>query len=145
MINGISIVSVWVLDQDSAKEFYTTKLGFTLTNDITLEGGMRWLTVRPPGNDRQELLLMDPLHSMLDEESAQQVRALVAKGALSPGVMSTSDCKADHDVLAERGVEFTSPPAERPYGVEAILRDDSGNWYSFTQAYWLGSGGEQQG
>ena len=94
---------------------------------------MRWLTVRPPGSQGQELLLMDPLNSMLDEESAQQVRALVAKGALSPGVMSTSDCKADHDVLAERGVEFTSPPTERPYGVEAILRDDSGNWYSFTQ------------
>jgi catechol 2,3-dioxygenase-like lactoylglutathione lyase family enzyme len=93
MINGISIVSVWVLDQDSAKEFYTEKLGFTLTNDIQLEGGMRWLTVRPPGSDTQDLLLMDPLHSMLDEETAQQVRALVAKGALSPGVMATSDCR----------------------------------------------------
>ena len=67
MINGISIVSVWVLDQDSAKEFYAGKLGFTVTNDLKLEGGMRWLTVRPPGNENQELLLMDPLHSMLDE------------------------------------------------------------------------------
>jgi hypothetical protein len=94
---------------------------------------MRWLTVRPPGNDRQELLLMDPLHSMLDDETAQQVRALVAKGALSPGVMATSDCKADHAALAARGVEFTQEPAERPYGVEALMRDDSGNWFSFTQ------------
>jgi len=133
MINGISIVSVWVLDQDSAKEFYANKLGFTVTNDIQLEGGMRWLTVRPPGNDHQELLLMDPLNSMLDEESAQQVRALVAKGALSPGVMATTDCQGDHAALAGRGVEFTQEPAERPYGVEAIMRDDSGNWYSFTQ------------
>ena len=133
MINGISIVSVWVLDQDAAKEFYTEKMGFTVTTDVTMEGGMRWLTVRPPGNDRQELVLMDPMHSMLDAETAQQVRALVAKGALSPGVMSTSDCKADHDVLAERGVEFTQPPVDRPYGVEAVMRDDSGNWYSFTQ------------
>jgi catechol 2,3-dioxygenase-like lactoylglutathione lyase family enzyme len=133
VITGISIVSVWVLDQDSAKEFYASKLGFIVTNDIKLEGGMRWLTVRPPGNDRQELLLMDPLHSMLDAESAQQVRALVAKGVLSPGVMATSDCQADHEVLAGRGVQFTQPPAERPYGIEAIMRDDSGNWYSFTQ------------
>jgi len=133
MINGISIVSVWVLDQDSAKEFYADKLGFTVTNDIKLEGGMRWLTVRPPGSQGQELLLMDPLNSMLDAETGQQVRALVAKGALSPGVMATSDCQADHDLLAGRGVDFTQPPAERPYGVEAIMRDDSGNWYSFTQ------------
>ena len=137
MINGISIVSVWVLDQDSAKEFYADKLGFTVTNDLKLDNGMRWLTVRPPGSDNQELLLMDPLHSMLDEETAQQVRALVAKGALSPGVMATSDCKGDHAALAERGVEFTQEPAERPYGVEAIMRDDSGNWFSFTQHKFL--------
>jgi catechol 2,3-dioxygenase-like lactoylglutathione lyase family enzyme len=133
MITGISFVSVWVLDQDSAKKFYTGKLGFTVTNDILMDGGMRWLTVRAPGSDGQELLLMDPANSMLDAETAQQVRALIAKGALTPGVMATSDCKADHATLAARGVEFTQPPAERPYGIEAIMRDDSGNWYSLTQ------------
>ena len=133
MINGIDIVSVWVLDQDSAREFYTEKLGFELTNDIKLDNGMRWMTVRPPGSANQEFLLMDPSHSMLDEQTAAQVRALVAKGALSPGVMATSDCRRDYEALAKRGVEFTQPPAERPYGIEAVLRDDSGNWFSFTQ------------
>jgi hypothetical protein len=107
-------------------------MGFTVTNDIKLESGMRWLTVQVPGGD-QELLLLDPMHSMLDDETAQQVRALIAKGALSPGVMATSDCKGDHATLAGRGVEFIAEPAERPYGIEALLRDDSGNWYSFTQ------------
>lgn len=133
MITGISIVSVWVLDQDAAKEFYTKQLGFELTTDITLENGMRWLTVRPPGSSNQELVLMDPSHSMLDAQTAEQVRALVAKGALSPGVMATTDCRGDHAVLAERGVEFTQSPADRPYGIEAVMRDDSGNWFSFTQ------------
>lgn len=133
MITGIAIVSVWVLDQDSAKEFYVEKLGCELTNDIVMDNGMRWLTVRPPGSAGQELVLMDPSHSMLDEDTAAQVRELVAKGALSPGVMATTDCLWDHRVLADRGVEFTQAPAERPYGVEAVLRDDSGNWYSFTQ------------
>ena len=133
MITGISIVSVWVLDQDSAKEFYTTRLGCTVTNDIRLDGGMRWLTVRPPGSRGQELLLMDPANSMLDEETAGQVRALIAKGALSPGVMATSDCEGDQAAFAARGVEFPQPPITRPYGIEAILRDDSGNWYSLTQ------------
>ena len=133
MINGLSIVSVWVLDQDEAKDFYVDKLGFTLTNDVRMENGFRWLTVRPPGNDAQDFVLMDPLNSMLDEETGQQVRALVAKGALSPGVMATSDCKGDYAELAARGVEFTQEPSDRPYGVEAIMRDNSGNWYSFTQ------------
>ena len=49
MITGITIVSVWVLDQDSAKEFYVEKLGCELTNDIVMDNGMRWLTVRAPG------------------------------------------------------------------------------------------------
>ena len=133
MINGITIVSVWVLDQDSAVKFYTEKLGFTLTNDVTLDNGMRWLTVRPPGNSDQEFLLMDPARSMLDQETAERVRTLVAKGALSPGVLSTSDCRGDYEKLLARGVEFLQPPADRPYGVEALLRDDSGNWFSFTQ------------
>lgn len=132
MITGISLVSVWVLDQDRAKDFYTTQLGFELTNDLELDNGMRWLTVRPRGSS-QELLLMDPAHSMLDDETAAQVRALVAKGALTPGVMATTDCVGDHEQLTERGVTFLQPPADRPYGVEALLRDDSGNWYSFTQ------------
>jgi catechol 2,3-dioxygenase-like lactoylglutathione lyase family enzyme len=133
MITGIAIVTVWVLDQDSAKAFYTEKLGCTLTNDIVMDNGMRWLTVRPPGSTDQELLLMDPSHSMLDADTAAQVRGLVAQGALSPGVMATTDCRSDHEVLADRGVEFTQPPTQRPYGIEAILRDDSGNWSSFTE------------
>ena len=74
---------------------------------------------------------MDPANSMLDEETAGQVRALIAKGALSPGVMATSDCEGDYAAFAARGVEFTQPPMTRPY--EAILRDDSGNCYSLTQ------------
>jgi catechol 2,3-dioxygenase-like lactoylglutathione lyase family enzyme len=133
MITGIPIVAVWVLDQDAAKEFYTTRLGCTVTSDIELDNGMRWLTVRPAGSGGQELLLMDPARSMLDPETAGQVRALVAKGALTPGVMATTDCAADHAELAARGVQFLQPPARRPYGVEAVLRDDSGNWYSFTE------------
>ena len=120
-------MSVWVLDQDSAKEFYTKQLGCELTNDMVLDNGMRWLTVRPEGGTTQELLLMDPSYSMLDAETAQLIRALVAKGALTPGVMATTDCPQDHADLAERGVEFPQPPADRPCGTEAILRDDSGN------------------
>jgi len=135
VIKGITIVSVWVLDQDSAKDFYVNKLGFELTNDIVLDNGMRWLTVRPPGYQGQDLLLMDPDHSMLDPDTAAQVRALVAKGALSPGVMGTTDCRADHAALADKGVTFVQPPADRPYGVEALMRDDSGNRFSFTQAF----------
>ena len=119
MINGIHIVSVWVLDQDCAKEFYTTKLGFELTNDIKLDNGMRWMTVRPPGSTGQEFVLMDPSHSMLDEQTAEQVRALVAKGALSlaswprPTAAATMRCSAS-------GV--SSSPRRLPSGLTGSRR-----------------------
>lgn len=133
LFKGIAIVWVWVLDQEAAKEFYINKLGCTLTNDMELENGMRWLTVRPPGNAQQELLLLDPRRSMLDPENAEAVHQLLVKGVLSPGVMATSDCRSDYATLSESGVTFTGEPTDRPYGVEAILRDDVGNWFSFTE------------
>jgi len=35
--------------------------------------------------------------------------------------------------LKAKGVQFISEPAERPYGIEAVFKDNSGNWFSLTQ------------
>ncbi|WP_328583084.1 VOC family protein [Streptomyces sp. NBC_00370] len=135
MIKGLAIATVWVLDHDRAKEFYTEKLGFELRTDMTMgEGGMRWLTVGAKDQPDVTLTLMVPGAPAMDEESAEAVRKLVAKGVLGAGVLATDDIHGDYATLKARGVEFLQPPQERPYGTEAILRDDSGNWFSFTQA-----------
>ncbi|MGW1072537.1 VOC family protein [Streptomyces sp. NPDC002537] len=135
MIRGIAITTVWVLDQDRAKEFYTGKLGLEVRTDMTMGGdkGMRWLTVGARDQPDVELTLMVPGPPALDPESAEAVRTLVAKGALGAGVLSTDDVHRDYESLKARGVEFLQEPQERPYGTEAILRDDSGNWFSLTQ------------
>jgi catechol 2,3-dioxygenase-like lactoylglutathione lyase family enzyme len=139
MIQKLSHTSVYVLDQDSAKEFYTTKLGFELRNDVVMgaefEGagsGFRWLTVSPPGQPDVEFILADCRmgHS---PEHAEAVRELVAKGALGIGVLATDDCRATFRELSARGVVFLQEPAERPYGLEATFRDDSGNMFSLTE------------
>jgi len=70
---------------------------------------------------------------MMDEESAEQVKALVAKGVLGPGAFETDDCRKTYEELRERGVSFMSEPTERFYGIEATLRDNSGNWFSMTE------------
>ncbi|MEV7426147.1 MULTISPECIES: VOC family protein [unclassified Streptomyces] len=134
MIKGLSIAAVWVLDHDRAKEFYTEKLGLELRADMTLgEGGMRWVTVGAPDQPDLMLTLMVPGAPAMDEESAAEVRKLIAKGVLGAGALATDDVHGDYERLRARGVEFVQPPQERPYGTEAILRDDSGNWFSFTQ------------
>ncbi|RII12491.1 Glyoxalase-like domain protein [Streptomyces sp. YIM 130001] len=134
MIKGLAISTVWVLDQDRAKEFYTEKLGLELRADMTLgEGGMRWITVGAQDQPEVQLTLMVPGSAAMDEESAAAVRTLVAKGMLGAGSLTTDDIHGDYARLKERGVEFLQSPQERPYGTEAVFRDDSGNWFSFTQ------------
>ncbi|GGZ85166.1 VOC family protein [Streptomyces echinoruber] len=134
MIKGLAISTVWVLDQDRAKEFYTEKLGLEVRTDLTMgEGGMRWLTVGAPGQPDVELTLMVPGPPAMDPESAEMVRTLVAKGVLGAGALTTDDIHGDYEKLKGRGVEFLQEPQERPYGTEAVLRDDSGNWFSFVQ------------
>jgi catechol 2,3-dioxygenase-like lactoylglutathione lyase family enzyme len=139
MIRRISHASFYVLDQERAKRFYTEQLGFELRNDISMgeefEGagqGFRWLTVGPPDQPDVEIILADPGMGN-DAETAGQIRALVAKGAFGSGVLETDDVQKTYEELSARGVVFLQEPAERPYGVEALLRDDSGNWFSLVQ------------
>jgi catechol 2,3-dioxygenase-like lactoylglutathione lyase family enzyme len=134
MITGVSHINVFVLDQDRAKRFYTESLGFEVRNDSVLDG-FRWLTVGPSGQPDLAILLAYPAPPMFSPEDAETVRALVAKGALGGGVFHTDDCRATYEALSAKGVTFLQEPAERPYGIEALLRDDSGNWFSLTQAW----------
>jgi catechol 2,3-dioxygenase-like lactoylglutathione lyase family enzyme len=133
MIQRLGVVSVYVLDQDRAKRFYTETLGFELHSDVDA-GGFRWLTVHPKGQPELEIALM-PIKAgmMLDEERATALRDLVARGTFGFGAFRTDDCRKTYEELKARGVEFMGPPAERPYGIEAVLKDDSGNWFALVQ------------
>jgi len=132
MIKNVSHMNVFVLDQDRAKEFYTEKLGFEVRNDASLDG-FRWLTVGPAGQPDLNILLAAPAPPMFSEEDAAALRSLIAKGVMPGGVIETDDCRRTFEELSAKGVTFLQEPAERPYGVEALLRDDSGNWFSLTQ------------
>lgn len=134
MILKMSHATVYVIDQQQALEFYRDKLGFEVRTDVTMEGGFRWLTVGPKSQPDFEIALMEPRAGfMFDEETAAQIRALVEKGSLGAGVFDTDDCHATYEELKSKGVEFMSPPAERPYGIEALFKDNSGNWFSLTE------------
>jgi len=133
MIDRISHVTIWVLDQDEALKFYTEKLGFTVRGDATL-GDFRWLTVAPPNQQDLEFVLMKTgTGPKMDAETVETLENLIRKGVMGTGVLHTDDCRATYEELKAKGVEFIAPPNDRPYGVEAILKDNSGNWFSLTQ------------
>jgi catechol 2,3-dioxygenase-like lactoylglutathione lyase family enzyme len=135
MIDVISHLNVWVNDQDEAKAFYTEKLGFEVREDSTLDeyDGYRWLTVGPPGQPDVSVILSAPVPPAIDPESAKQIIALVAAGVMGPGILRTADCRKTCKELEERGVELTQQPDERFYGIDAALRDPSGNEWRVVQ------------
>lgn len=135
MLEGVSHVTVWVHDQEEAKAFYTEKLGLEVRDDATLEalGGYRWLTVGPPGQPDVNLMLAKPGPPAMDPEAAEQLLALVAKGAMGPGILRTEDCRATCEQLESRGVLLASQPDERFYGVDATVRDPSGNLWRIVE------------
>jgi catechol 2,3-dioxygenase-like lactoylglutathione lyase family enzyme len=134
MISRMSHTTIFVLNQQEALEFYTQKLGFEVRMDQTMDGGFRWLTVGPKTQPDLEIILMEVKPGpMMDDVTAQQFRTLIEKGKMGAGVFQTSDCRRTYEELKAKGVQFLSPPQDRFYGVEAILKDNSGNWFSMTQ------------
>ncbi len=132
----IANAQLWVHDQDEALAFYTEKLGFEVQTDVTLAemGDFRWLTVGPAGQDEVSIVLMAiPGAPVMDAETGDQVRALMAKGFAGTIFLTTEDCRASYEELKGRGVEFVDEPEERPYGIDSGFRDPSGNHFRLTQ------------
>jgi len=134
MIRKMSHATIFVNNQNEALEFYRDKLGFKVHTDAMVGDDFRWLTLCTNDQPDFEIILMEPNAGMLmDEETATQLRAIMAKGVLGAGAFNTDDCRGTYDELKAKGVEFLSEPAERPYGLEAVFKDNSGNWFSLTQ------------
>lgn len=133
MIQKLSHATIFCHNQEEAWRFYTEKLGFEVREDVKM-GDFRWLTVAPKGQPDFELVLMElKPHPMMDEATTEQLRGLVRKGVVGPGVLQTADCRATYRELVAKGVEFLGEPAERPYGIEAMMKDNSGNIFSLVQ------------
>ncbi len=132
----LASAQLWVHDQDEALAFYTSKLGMEVRSDVTLPemGSFRWLTVGPAGQPEVAIVLMAiPGPPMMDAQTADEVRNLMAKGFAGTILLTTDDVQADYETLKARGVEFTEAPEERPYGIDSGFRDPSGNSFRLTQ------------
>jgi catechol 2,3-dioxygenase-like lactoylglutathione lyase family enzyme len=132
----IANAQLWVHDQDEALAFYTQKLGMEVRADVTLPemGNFRWLTVGPAGQPDVSIVLMAiPGAPVMDPETAEQVRSLMAKGFAGTIFLTTDNIQASYEELKGRGVEFVEQPEERPYGIDSSFRDPSGNNFRLTQ------------
>jgi catechol 2,3-dioxygenase-like lactoylglutathione lyase family enzyme len=133
MTQGVETMGLYVRDQDEALTFYVDKVGFKKHTDVK-NGDFRWLTVQHPEQPSFQLGLFTPGPPMLDAATAQSLKALVAKGAMPPLVLTVKDCRASHEKMRAAGVEFTQEPIDRFGTVDAGFRDPSGNGWKMVQA-----------
>lgn len=136
MLKQLTTVNVWVGDQDEALAFYTRELGLEVREDVTVPemNNFRWLTVAPAGQPYVSLVLMAvPGQPVFSDETRDQIHALLVKGAMGGYFFAVDASRTSHAELAGRGVEFTQPPTEQPYGIDAGFRDPWGNQFRMVE------------
>lgn len=123
----------YVLDQNSALDFYVNKLGFKKKTDVK-NGEFRWLTVTPPDQPDLEISLLAAKEShAMDKEAADALAMLIRKGIFGFGTFQSKDVFAAYEEMHAKGVEFKAPPKKEFYGVSCAFKDDSGNWFSLSE------------
>jgi catechol 2,3-dioxygenase-like lactoylglutathione lyase family enzyme len=127
MILNISLTTVYTLDQDRTRDFYVTHLGFVPGTDAEFGPGLRWVTIKHPNQPELEVTLMTP-GPPLSPEAAAFVRSQLEAGQMGGLGLRVDDCRKTFEELSAKGVVFVQEPSDRPYGVEAVMRDDTGNW-----------------
>ncbi|GAA1933557.1 VOC family protein [Kitasatospora viridis] len=132
----IATVQLWVHDQDAALEFWTKKVGFQVTSDVTVPemGNFRWLAVGPVSQPDVSICLMAlPGQPIMDDKTQEQVLDVVGKGFAGSVFLTTEDVDGDYARLVAQGVEFVDKPEDRLYGRDCGFRDPSGNHVRLTQ------------
>jgi predicted enzyme related to lactoylglutathione lyase len=123
---------LYVLDQDTALDFYTGPVGLEVRVDADL-GHMRWLTVGSPEQPAVEIALM-AVGAPVPPADQDAVRDLVAKGSMPSIIFAIDDCQATFERLRASGAEVLQEPKSQSYGViDCAVRDPSGNMVRFSQ------------
>ncbi|SRR5579883_79253 len=133
MLTRVTHVSLLVRDQDEALNWYLEKLEFEKRADSPFPNDMpgRWLTISPKRQPDLEIVLQ-PIEWGLSGSPETRSQAI----GQTPGwVIITDNCRSDYERLKSRGVEFSSPPEELPWGISAVLRDLYGTQHNLLQPF----------
>ena len=119
----LSIVPIQVSDQQAALQWYTERLGMEKVMDDPMGPQLRWITVKLPGDEVQFVLAN---FGAFDPDGAQP-------GSSSGYVLWTDDIQATYEDWSGKGVEFSEPPTEQFWGVQALFQDPDGNGWVLVQ------------
>ena len=111
----LELVNIPVSDVNRAKDFYADKAGFHLDHDHTVDGGIRFVQLTPPGS-ACSISLGTGLTSA-EPGSVQGMQIVV------------DDIHAAQAELVERGVEV-SDVSDFPWGSFVFFSDPDGNGWA---------------
>ena len=116
-------------DPDASLAFYRDTLGFEIRNDVGY-GGLRWITVGPPGQPGTSIVLYPPgADPGITDDERRTITEMMAKGTYGILTLATADLDDTFaNILQSGGGEVVQEPTQQPYGVrDCAFRDPSGN------------------
>jgi uncharacterized glyoxalase superfamily protein PhnB len=116
-------------DPDASLAFYRDTLGFEVRQDVG-HGGMRWITVGPPGQPNTAIVLAPPaVDPGITADERRTITEMMAKGTYAVLLLATRDLDGTFARLQAAGTaEVIQEPTEQPYGVrDCAIRDAAGN------------------
>ncbi len=131
----LGAIALLVADYDEAKAWFVDRLDFEVAEDTPLGEGKRWVLLAPPGSVETRLLLAQAA------DDRQRARVGDQAGGRVFLFLHTDDVLADHARFAARGVVFTQPPRQEPYGAVAVFEDLHGNRWDLIQPGPFANGG----
>ncbi|GMM70736.1 VOC family protein [Alteromonas gracilis] len=126
MTQHLSAITFFVDDYDSAIEYFTTVLNFTLTEDKATGEDSRFVLVTPPNSSASLLLAQaknDVELALVGNQAADKVFL----------ILNTDDFWRDFEEMKAKGVTFLETPRKEAYGTVAIFKDKFGNKWDLIQ------------
>jgi catechol 2,3-dioxygenase-like lactoylglutathione lyase family enzyme len=121
-------------DPEASLAFYRDVLGFEVRNDVGY-GGMRWITVGPPGQPGTSIVLAPPAaYPGITDDERRTIAEMMAKGTYGIIVLATNDLDGTFERLQASEAEVVQEPTEQPYGIrDCAFRDPAGNMIRINQ------------
>ncbi|MBX3295945.1 MAG: VOC family protein [Acidobacteria bacterium] len=121
----VRVISIPVLNQETALQFYTEKLRFVKKIDVPLGGENRWLTVVSEEDQDGPEVLLEP--SPLHFEPAKVYQKALFEAGIPYTQFDCENVQEEYERLQSLGVEFSVAPTEMGTVRIAVFNDTCGN------------------
>jgi len=119
MINKVGKITLYVNDQEQAKDFWINKLGFVLKFEQPIGPDFSWIEVGPSEDEFTTLVLYSK--SAMEKQNPSAVA--------HPSILfSTTDIESAYEKMQQKGVEVEKL-LKMPFGTMFTFFDQDGNRY----------------